>query len=515
MSTPLPTNHASFDLGEIAHETSGAIAYGAASLRTSSVSTDTRSLDPGALFVALRGDRFDGHDHLAVARAQGAVAAVVEREVSAPEGLAVVRVSSTLQALGALARAHARKWRALGGRRILGITGSAGKTTTRIVTAAIARALAGDAVLSSSGNLNNLVGVPHVLFGLTPTHRVAVVEMGTNRPGEIAALAAIAEPVAGMITAIAVAHAEGLGGIEGVAREKSALLAALPENGVAFGPTGDFGSAHIDSAIAASPAMSRIRYGLEEASGAAYRVVRRELAPSGEVSLQIACSDPNARRPRRMLAARARLVGRAGALACAAAVAAVERGLELGEVSESALQSGVEAAARELEGRLVLRPLGGGIVVLDDSYNANPASMRSSIDAAAELASASERRLVLVLGEMRELGAHAEAEHAEIGTVAASIGRLPARSAAALIVAVGNAARPIAEAAQRLGVKALHCPDSDSAGAIMSEVVAPGDIILVKGSRGVRTERVIEALERHHGQGPASSARAVRAHGAP
>ncbi len=186
--------------------------------------------------MALHGELHDGHAHLEAAARAGAVVALVERDVAAPAGLTVVRVASTLVALGDLARAHARRWRALGGgRKLVAITGSAGKTTTRVAVAALLERLRPGRVHGARGNLNNRVGVPMVLFGLTPDHTLGVIEMGMNRPDEIAELCRIAEPEIGVVTLIAAAHTELVGSIDGVAHEKNALFRALPVEGVAIG----------------------------------------------------------------------------------------------------------------------------------------------------------------------------------------------------------------------------------------------------------------------------------------
>lgn len=196
MATPIPVNRAELTLAEIVRETggrviapagAGAVAYG--------VSTDTRVLEPGQAFVAIQGETFDGHESLADARAKGATIAIVERDVAGAEGLVLVRVPSAITALGALGRYWARRWRALGGlRSVVAITGSAGKTTTRVAITALLETIAPRGVHATSGNLNNLIGVPMTLLGLLPAHRLAVIELGANRPGEIAALTAITSP---------------------------------------------------------------------------------------------------------------------------------------------------------------------------------------------------------------------------------------------------------------------------------------------------------------------------------
>ncbi len=485
MGTPIPHNRARFDLDEIARVTGGSVvARAAGPTSIEGVSTDTRVLERGALFVPLAGERFDGHAHLAAAASAGARAALCEKDVAVPEGLAVVRVASTLAALGALARAHARRWRALGGRRaIAAITGSAGKTTTRVALAALLERMCPGEVHATYGNLNNLVGAPMVLLGLGEAHRLAVIELGTNAPGEIAALAAVAEPDAAIVTLVAAAHTEGLGSIDGVAAEKGALFAALSPEGLAIGNADD---ARVRRELERSPAGRRLTYGV--ASPADYRIARRELDGVTRARLRIERADGSA------VDLVTPLLGEAGALACAAAIAAAEglTGERVdGDLATDALaRADVGAGA----GRLVPRVLADGLWLIDDSYNANPASSCASIRAAAEIARASRRRLVLVLGEMRELGAEADAGHDEVGRAAAASG-------AAEVIAVAGHARRIADRVREAGVPARFTDDVAEAARAALAAVSPDDVVLVKGSRGVATERVVRALGDAHDEG--------------
>jgi UDP-N-acetylmuramoyl-tripeptide--D-alanyl-D-alanine ligase len=473
MATPIPPNRAAFTLAELLRETGGELAASGATA-VSAISTDTRAIAAGACFVALRGEVHDGHAHLAAAAAAGAAAAVVEREVTPPAGLAVIRVRSTLIALGDLARAHARRWRAGGaGRAVIGITGSAGKTTTRVAAAALAEQIFPGAVHGTQGNLNNRIGVPMVIFGLEPRHRLAVVEMGMNQPGEIAELSRIAEPDVGVVTLIAAAHTEGVGGLEGVAREKSALFAALGAEGVAIGNGDD---PRVRAALERSPARRRYLYGLAE--GAAVRLSARE--PVGMTRSRLALD----RAGRARLAFETPLLGEGGALATAAAVAVVE--LALGAALDAEICA--EAFASAHAGRLVPRVLPGDVAVIDDTYNANPASACASIRAAAEIARATGRRLLLVLGEMRELGALAEAGHDEVGRAAG------ASSAAGVFTVGGGEAPRIAARAAEGGVRAAHADGVEDVALLLRRAVRAGDLVLVKGSRSVGTERVVAAL---------------------
>jgi UDP-N-acetylmuramoyl-tripeptide--D-alanyl-D-alanine ligase len=484
MATPIPRNRAAFTLAEILRETGGhLVAPGEPAV--TAISTDTRAMEPGACFVALRGDVHDGHDLVASAATFGAHAAIVERPVAAPEGVAVIQVASTLTALGDLARAHARKWR-LGGpdRAAIAITGSAGKTTTRVAVAALCERLFPGEVHGAAGNLNNRVGVPMVLLGLEPHHRIAILELGMNRPGEIAELCRIVEPEVGVVTLVAAAHTEGVGGVDGVAREKGALFKALAVDAVAIGNGDD---ARVRARMGRSPARRRYLYG--ECADAAVRIARREPVDLTRARLTIE------RAGKAPLVFETPLLGEAGALATAAAIAVVE--LALGEAVDSALCA--EAFARADvgagAGRLVPRLLPGDVAIIDDTYNANPASMCASIRAAAEIARATGRRLLLVLGEMRELGRLSAAGHDEVGEAAAASG-----AAEVFAVGGGDAARIAARAVDG-GVRAAPAERVEDAGVLVGLAARAGDLVLVKGSRSVGAERIVTDLAKGRGRG--------------
>lgn len=480
MATAIPRNHAAFTLQEILDATSGeVIARGGMGDgdRTTEVSTDTRSVGEGALFVALRGETYDAHDHLEKAVKGGARVLIVERDEEPVASAALVRVGSTLEALGALARAHLLRWRALGGVRwTLAITGSAGKTTTRVATQALLERLHPGEVHATKGNLNNLVGAPMVALGLGAEHRYAVLEIGTNRPGEIEALARMAEPDAGLLTLVAEAHIEELGSLEGVAHEKGALLRALREDGHAIG-NGD--SDPVRAQIEASPARGKALYGRRD--DARVRIFSR--APEGldrsRMRLRIeGQGEMDVVTP---------LLGEAGALACAGAIAAALASgigaLDEATVNEAFATCEVGGGA----GRLVPMIVGNDVAVVDDSYNANPASMCASIRAAAEIAEAQKRRLVLVLGEMRELGAAAAGGHD-------GVGRAARESGAALVIAVGPLAARYGAPLEGSAIAHVHTRTAEEAARVAREAVRAGDLVLVKGSRGIGTDAVVRAL---------------------
>ena len=479
MATPLPKNRAAFTVAELLAATGGVLVARGSAERVSHVSTNTREMEPGAVFVALHGKVHDAHAHVRDAAAAGALVAIVQRDVDAPPATTVVRVDSTLRALGDLARAHVARWHALGGRTLIGITGSAGKTTTRVATAALLERLFPGELVATLGNLNNRIGVPMVLFSLGAEHRMAVLELGTSERGEIAELCRIAQPDVGILTLVAAAHVEGLGSIEGVALEKGALFHSLPGVGVAVGNGDD---ARIRQALDTAPCAKRVSYG--RSASAEVRVVER--SPCGMTRSNVVLAHADGRRS----AFETPLVGEAGALACAAAVAAVEAAFDVRLDGDELTSAFREVDVRHAAQRLVPHVLPNGLAIIDDTYNANPASMCFSIQAAEELAAMTERRLVLVLGEMRELGSEAARGHERVGRVAGE-------SRAALIIAVGGGEAPrIAQCAREGGAEARHFPSVDDAVAIIGDAVRADDLVLVKASRSVGADRIVEELAR-------------------
>ena len=481
MGTPIPTNQAFFQALDLIQIVEGELLYGRSLFLLGSVqgvSTDTRTIVPGGLFVALKGESFDGHDYLAQAEEKGARAALVEQPVDDVPGLTLMRVRSTIDALGALARAHVAQWRSRGkgdDRKIVAITGSAGKTTTRTATAALLDRLFPDAVHATRGNLNNQVGVPMVLLGLE-NHKYAVVEMGMNQPGEITSLATMAQPDVAIVTLVAAAHVEGCGSIEGVAREKGALFRALSRDGIAVGNGDD---ARVVAEMESTPAARRVRYGTGD--GVDLRIVERR--PDGFSSSRVTLARPDGS----SFWFRTPLIGEAGAYACTAAVAAVEALTGERMTSQVVEEAFALADVGGGGGRLVPRQLARDVVVIDDSYNANPASSSASIRTAAELARDAGRRLVLVLGAMYELGHESARGHDDVGRVAAESG-------AALVIAVNGDARRIADRASEAGIPAQFFETSVDAAPAAALAVQPGDLVLVKGSRGVGTERIVRTL---------------------
>jgi len=416
------------------------------------VSTDTRTVGPGELFVALRGPNFDAHDFLDAARARGAAAALVERM---PAPLPAIKVADARVALGRLA-AH---WRARHRVDTVAVTGSNGKTTVKEMIAAI---LARDApVLATRGNLNNDIGVPLTLACLDDGHRRLVVEMGANHAGEIAALAAMASPRIGVITLVAPAHLEGFGSIEGVARAKGELISALPADGVAV-VNADGGYQELWRELAAGRRL--LRFGFH--ADADVRVQHEATHEGSRITLHM---------PAGTLAARLRLAGRHNAVnAAAAAAAALAAG-----VPAQCIQAGLEAV-RPVHGRLEILAAHGEVRVIDDTYNANPVSLRAALEVLARF----PPPRWLVLGDMGELGADAEAFHRDAGRIARELG-------VECLLATGTLARL---AAQSFGAGARHFESRALLARALIDELAGGSTVLVKGSRTMAMERVVAAL---------------------
>jgi UDP-N-acetylmuramoyl-tripeptide--D-alanyl-D-alanine ligase len=436
-----------------------------------SVSIDTRTLAPGALFVAVRGERHDAHDFLARACAAGAAGLLVERAEAAPAeaDVALLAVPDTTRALGALAAGH----RAGFGGPVVAITGSNGKTTTKEMCAAILRELG--PCLATEGNLNNQFGLPLTLLRREAEHRALVVELGMNHRGEIAPLAAIANATVGVVTTIGTAHIEFLGSREAIAEEKGDLTASIRADGVAVLP-GD------DPLARAQAKRCRARvvfFGRGDDCQVRAADVRgdgdgfafRALTPRGEVRLRAAG-----------LGAPTVTNALAATAACLAAGASLEQ-----------IAAGLAQYA-PAKGRMQRVTLASGALAIDDTYNANPQSMEAALDSLARLRGAG--RAFAVLGDMGELGAHAEAGHRQIGARAGEL-RVDA------LYALGAHAALVCEAARRAGLDAgrahVAASHDEIARALLAELRA-GDVVLVKGSRSMRMERVIEALTGTRGE---------------
>ena len=431
------------------------------------VHTDTRTLEPGDLFVALRGERFDGHQFLGQASESGAAAAMVDEagKDAAPSGLPLLIVPDTRLALGALA-AH---WRTRFRIPVVALTGSSGKTTVKEMLAAILRSAAGDAtagsearVLATRGNLNNDIGLPLMLLELGPVHRYAVLEMGMNHAGEIRYLAQIARPDVALVTNAGRAHIEYLGSEEAIARAKGEIFEALPAGGIAV-VNADDRFAPLWRELAGT--ARRVEFGLDHPAAVTATCELREL--ESEIAL---------RTPGGVTRARIRAPGAhnvRNALAASAAAFALD-------VPLHAIASGLESYAG-VKGRLQRKRGRNGAAVIDDTYNANPESSRAAI---AVLARAPGRR-ILVFGDMGELGRDAARLHAEIGTCAKEAG-------IERVLTLGDRA---AETARTAGSGARHYGRIEDLLADLEKALAPDVTVLVKGSRFMKMERVVAALQ--------------------
>ena len=426
----------------------------------SGISCDSRRIAAGQLFIALRGDNFDGHDFVAAAQAAGAVAAVIDAKAVAtmePSGMPSIVVADTRQALGALAA----WWRSRFSLPVVAVTGSNGKTTTKEMIAAILRAALGDAVLATQGNLNNDIGLPLTLLQLEARHRAAVVEMGMNRPGEIAALAHLARPTVAIVTNAQRAHLSGMGSLEKIAAEKGSLFSELAESGIAV-INADEPWADLWRTLAAGRRV--MDFAFERSADVRGRCFARGLenrlhvsTSAGEADIVLAA--PGVHNARNALGAAA------AALAAGVDLAAVRAGL---------------AAFSGIKGRLQRRIGPNGCMLLDDTYNANPDSVCAGIDVLASTVG----RKILVLGDMGEIGGMSAQYHDEVGGYAKSQG-------VDRLLALGEAS---AQAVRNFGSGGEHFKKIESLIAALSREMQSGVTVLVKGSRFMRMERVVEAL---------------------
>ncbi len=478
MSTPIPRNAAAFTLAEVLAATGGHVAVGSGEPSASRVTTDSRGDVAGALFVALKGERFDAHRFLEqVARGRAAMALVEDPHPQIP-GLLQVQVRCTLTALGDLALAHRRRWGGL----VVAVGGSAGKTTTKACISQVLSELIPNGTHSQRGNLNNRIGAPMVLLGCEARHRVSVVELGTNLRGEVAELARISEPDVGVVTLIDFEHTEGIGDLDAIEAEEGDLFRGLKPEGVAVGNVDDPRVARqLEQALASG--RSAESYG--KAQTARYRLLRRE--PNGVAGARVAASRPGFGGE---IEFRSSLLGYPGALAsvCAVLVAdVVSQRLGLPAAQPELFSRALESSEVAENGRLCARRMLDGALVLDDSYNSNPGSVPSSVAVARELAAERGGRVFAVLGEMLELGSLSEREHRRIGAELAEFGL-------ADLIAVQGDARFLAEAAAGRGVSSVFVADAEQAVQALQGKTTPEDVILVKGSRGVKLERVVAAL---------------------
>jgi UDP-N-acetylmuramoyl-tripeptide--D-alanyl-D-alanine ligase len=438
------------------------------------VSIDSRTVRAGELFIAIHGPRHDGHDHVAAALERGALAAVVaEKQLGRyPDGVRgrCIAVADTFEALKQLAREVRQAW----GGKIVGVTGSVGKTTTKEILAALLGARF--RVLKSEGNFNNEYGLPLTLFRLEETHQAAVLEMGMSRAGELSRLAAIARPDVGVVTRVAPAHLEFFASVEEIARAKRELIEGLNgRDSVAVLNADD----PLVMAFATHAPGRVLTYGIEHAAdfraegiedrgalGSAFTAVVNGKRTSFELGL----------------AGRHVISNALGALAAASVwgIGAAEAQRVFGNLRAPAMRG-------------ELLRFSNGVGLINDSYNSSPAALHAMIAVLA--ATPNYRRRILAAGEMRELGDTSPQLHREAGNFAARTGKVD------WIVGVEGHAAQIVEGAVAAGLPATQTKffsSSDAAVDFLSGFVVPGDLLLVKGSRGVKMERVVEALLARH-----------------
>lgn len=424
------------------------------------VCIDSRKVQPGHLFIALRGERFDAHDFIPEVVAKGA-AAVVAEKLPAGTQAAAMMVPDSRVALGRIAQ----YWRQSFDLPVIGVTGSNGKTTVKEMIAAILAAAYGAGnYLATCGNLNNEIGVPLTLFGLTSSQRAAVIELGMNHPGEIGVLAAIAQPTVGLVNNAQREHQEFMATVEAVAEENGAVIRALSAAGIAVFPADDPYTALWRSYVRQEPTRRSLTFGLNQEADVrcTYRVNAFGsdlLITAGAQQFPVQLAAAGLHNVRNALAA----------TACAVAIG----------IDAAAIQRGLEAFL-PVSGRLQRKSGRNGVCIIDDTYNANPDSVRAAIDV---LAQAAPPR-VLVLGDMGEVGTEGCRFHQEIGAYARAKG-------IEHLLAIGELTR---DAAAAFGDAGRHYDDVASLTQAVEALPIPAATVLVKGSRFMRMERVVRGL---------------------
>ncbi|MBE0416605.1 MAG: UDP-N-acetylmuramoyl-tripeptide--D-alanyl-D-alanine ligase [Coriobacteriia bacterium] len=453
--------------------TRGTLVWGSTDTMVNGVSTDSRTVEPGALFVAFAGTRADGHDYLEQAIASGARALLITRgseemsgvvESASRREVAIIRVPDALAALQALARHHRERLFC----PVIGVTGSTGKTTTKeFLTSVLATRMK---VVSTRGNRNNELGVPLTVMDAGADTDVLVVEMAMRGRGQIIELCHIARPTMGLVTNVGMSHIELLGTQESIASAKAELVEAIPEEGVVFLNGDDAFS----GTLALSSRAPVIQYGLADTCD----VRAMDITMDGEslASFEIVTEDI-------IIPVSLAVPGRHNVYnALAAAAVGVHFGLDPEDVTDGLAR----ASAGEM--RMQTFTSAGGIHVINDAYNASPTSMRAAIETLAGITTA-ERR-VAVLGDMAELGSLAELAHFRIGEELA-------RHAIDVLITVGERAARIADGARAEGMdsdRVRPCVTADEASEVLDDLLEPGDVVLVKASRVMGLERVVEGI---------------------
>lgn len=459
-----------FTLDDIARATSGRLS-GEGSIECDSIGIDTRRLPSGSLFVAVPGAHFDGHDFLGDAHAAGANAAVVKKGTDVPRGMAAIEVDETVMALGDIAA----WWRSHFNIPCVAITGSNGKSTTKEMTSAIVEILG--PVLKTEGNFNNLIGMPLTLFRWDEDHRVAIVEMGMNASGEIRRLAEIAKPDVGLITNVTAAHLEKLHTVEAVARAKGELFEAMGKHGVSVVNAEDGWV----SEMARLHGGEKITFGMNNDCDVKFLHMETNGLDGMELAFAIRNREHRARLP---------VPGTHNVMN---ALASVAIGVALGIDGEEA--AGRLEEFHPMSMRFERVQLSNGVRVVNDSYNANPDSML----AAFRTVGAAKRsgRFIAALGDMLELGEQSADLHKNMGEEAVGMGVTE-------LFVIGDFATDVAAGARSAGLaesSIFICEDEDQLCREMEEEIKVGDVLLVKGSRGMRMERLVDYLKQEIGTG--------------
>ena len=458
-------------VGDIARLCNAKLIAGNPDAPVRQVSTDTRTLTRGDCYIALRGPNFDGHNFLDDASQRGASAAVVShhptRAIHSPSALALLEVPDTLTALHTLATNYRRLMPPT--TRVIAITGSSGKTTTKEMIAAVLGQRFN--VIKTEGNKNNQIGLPLNLLQLEPSHDFGVFELGTNHPGEIATLTGICQPTVGVITNVGLAHVEFFGDETGVVREKGMLLEALPANGDGLAVLNADDKWFPE--LRARTRATVVSVGIENFAD----IRASDIKINGDVKFRL-----NVAKKRGDVIVRLRTLGRHQIYnALQAAAVGYMQGLDLDEIRE-----GLETM--EFPGMRMQQQLLAGVRFVVDCYNANVVSMKAAVQMLAQTPGTG--RKIAVLGDMLELGAHSQTAHLEIGKLAAQAG-------IALLVAVGPHARGIAEGAVAAGMAAqrvLPVVDATQAAGVLRWLLRDGDFVLLKGSRGMHLEKILEGF---------------------
>jgi UDP-N-acetylmuramoyl-tripeptide--D-alanyl-D-alanine ligase len=438
----------------------GGVVRGLEETIVTSVGTDSRSSTPQELFVALRGERFDGHQFMEAARQRGAAAALVENVSSEWRNFPQIQVADSLEALQRLARAY----RAELSLRVIGITGSNGKTSTKEMVAAVL----GEkyAVTKTEGNLNNHIGVPLSILRANGNHQVAIWEFGMNHVGELAPLVEMAKPGYGVITNIGVAHIEFMGSREAIAREKASLADHIPPSGVVVLNADDEFSDWIAARCSARTILTGIDQGVIQASHIVHQVDGEEFLLADE-SDEIPAFIPVPGEHMIKNAVQAVGIGRA-------------LGLSLAQCATGLAKTSLPG------GRFRIEKL-GQVLVINDAYNANPDSVIAALRTVARLPVKGRR--IAALGYMGELGEQSLSSHERVGSAAAENGF-------DFLIAVGERAKPIASASFKAGLDQTRTVATQTEAAdALADFLEPGDLLLVKGSRSAAMDRIIEQLE--------------------